>query len=57
MHELLFSSNTFTTISATIFGGCAYYIADYNYYRVSNWVHYGSIIGGSYMAYKNFLPG
>jgi hypothetical protein len=57
MHYLLFSSNPIVIISSIVSGGCAYYIQDYKYYRVSKWVHYGSILGGIYMGINNFLPG
>ena len=57
MNSLLYSSNPIVLVSSIIFGASAYYIKDYKYYRVSKWVHYGSMICGVYMYFNNFLPG
>jgi len=55
--SLFFTDNYLVLFTSTIFGYYAYYLEDYKYYKVSNWVHYSSICAGTVMGLEHFYPG
>ena len=55
MHNILYSDKLVYTFVPL--GYFTYYLTDFQYYNVSNFIHYSSLLMGAYFTSEKFIPG
>lgn len=57
MLSIMYTDSPLVITGGILTGAVTYFITDQDYYRVSEFIHYSSIIGGLYFVYEMFIPG